>query len=107
MSTPPDDDDDDAPFDEGPIVMEIEDSLDLHNFAPREVKDLVTDYLELAADKGFAEVRVIHGKGKGNLRRIVHAVCEKHPRVASFRLGTVGEGSWGATLVVLRPSPKA
>jgi dsDNA-specific endonuclease/ATPase MutS2 len=99
-----DEDDEDADW-EAPIEMEIEDSLDLHTFAPRDVKDVVTDYVELAADKGFAEVRIIHGKGQGTLRRIVHAVLEKHPRVASFRLGGTGAGSWGATIAVLRQAP--
>src|SRR5262245_685865 len=84
------------------IEMPIEDSLDLHTFAPRDVKGLVTDYLALAADKGFAEVRIIHGKGEGTLRRIVHSVLEKHPRVVDFRLGDGGSGGWGATLVRLR-----
>ena len=84
--------------------MPIEDSLDLHTFAPRDVKGLVTEYLSLAAEKGFAEVRIIHGKGDGTLRRIVHGVLETHPRVAGFRLGGDGGGGWGATFATLRPS---
>jgi len=75
--------------------------LDLHTFAPRDVKALVADYLDLAVEKGYAEVRIIHGKGTGTLRRIVHAVLEKHPRVAGFRLAG-DASSWGATLVSLR-----
>src|SRR5688572_23495286 len=65
--------DDDDPPEEPPEVvdMEIEDSLDLHAFAPRDVKDVVGDYLGRAAEKGFTEVRIIHGKGQGTLRRIV------------------------------------
>jgi dsDNA-specific endonuclease/ATPase MutS2 len=84
------------------IEMQIEDSLDLHTFAPRDVKDLVTDYLGLAAEKGFAEVRIIHGKGQGTLRRIVESVLGKHPAVESWRQGGTGEGSWGATMVKLK-----
>ena len=86
------------------MELPIEDTLDLHTFAPRDVKALVADYLELAAARGFAEVRIIHGKGQGTLRRIVHAVCADHPRVAGFRLA--GDASaWGATVVSLRPGP--
>src|SRR5215471_18511316 len=85
-------------------VLEIEDTLDLHTFAPRDVKELVGDYLELAAGKRYAEVRIIHGKGEGTLRRIVHSVLEKHPRVAGYRLATDG-GGWGATVVSLRLDP--
>lgn len=83
------------------MVVEIDDVLDLHTFAPRDVKALVADYLELAVEKGFAEVRIIHGKGTGTLRTIVHSVLEKHPRVAGFRLAT-DASSWGATIVSLR-----
>ena len=101
MEDEPDGDADEGPGGE-PVVLEITDTLDLHTFAPRDVAALVLDYLELAADKGFAEVRIIHGKGVGTLRRIVHSVLEKHPRVAGFRLAADASG-WGATLVSLRP----
>lgn len=85
-----------------PVELPIGDTLDLHTFAPRDVKDLVDDYLGLAAERGFAEVRIIHGKGTGTLRRIVHGVLERHPAVAGFRLAGDG-GGWGATVVTLRP----
>src|SRR5262245_37370221 len=101
-----DDGADDGEDGDEPVAMEIEDSLDLHTFAPRDVKALVGDYLELAAEKGFAEVRIVHGKGQGTLRRIVHGVLEGHPRVASYRLAGDGRGGWGATVAVLR-LPKA
>lgn len=94
----PDDDEEEPEV----IQMEIEDSLDLHTFAPRDVKALVEDYLGLAAEKGFAEVRIIHGKGQGTLRRIVEGVLARHPAVVSYRVGGAGEGGWGATLVRLR-----
>ena len=51
------------PFPE-PIELEITDSLDLHSFAPREVKNVVQNYLLEANKKGFKIVRIIHGKGK-------------------------------------------
>ncbi|HKA89985.1 MAG TPA: Smr/MutS family protein [Haliangiales bacterium] len=84
-----------------PVELPIEDTLDLHTFHPRDVKALVEDYLGLAAERGFAEVRIIHGKGTGTLRRIVHGVLARHPAVASFRLAGDG-GGWGATVVTLR-----
>jgi dsDNA-specific endonuclease/ATPase MutS2 len=101
-----DDDDDDEPWEEDAVVeMEIGDELDLHTFAPRDVKSLVEDYLGLAADKGFREVRIVHGKGTGALRRTVHAVLEKHPLVEGFTVAGEGRGSWGAPVVKLRRPP--
>jgi dsDNA-specific endonuclease/ATPase MutS2 len=98
-----DDDEDDEPVDDV-VTPELTDELDLHTFQPRDCADLVAEYLHAAQDKGFASVRIIHGKGTGTLRRIVHGVLEKHPAVASFRLADQRSGSWGATLVELRKS---
>ena len=81
---------------------ELGDELDLHTFRPSDVGDLVPDYLEEAAARGFREVRIIHGKGTGVLRTRVHAILERHPLVESFRLAD--RGGWGATIVVLRTS---
>lgn len=85
-----------------PIQLPIDGVLDLHTFKPREVKDLVLDYLAECQKKGIFQVRIIHGKGIGNLRRTVHAILEKHPEVISFTLDHPQLGGWGATLVHLR-----
>lgn len=86
----------------GPIEVPITDELDLHTFHPRDVKALVGDYLEECIERGFEEVRIVHGKGVGVLREIVHKVLEAHPAVASYRLADGARGSWGATIVALR-----
>lgn len=83
--------------------MDIGDELDLHTFLPKEVPELIPDYLDECVTRGYRRVRIIHGKGRGTLRRIVHAALERHPAVASFRLGGDGAGGWGATLVELAP----
>jgi len=85
-----------------PIQLPIDGVLDLHTFKPSEVKDLVLDYLAECQNKGIFQVRIIHGKGIGNLRRTVHAILEKHPEVISFTLDHPQLGGWGATLVLLR-----
>jgi DNA-nicking Smr family endonuclease len=85
------------------IVVAITDELDLHTFAPADVADLVDEYLREARARGFATVRIIHGKGRGVLRRTVHAVLDRHDAVASYRLADERAGSWGATLVALKP----
>jgi DNA-nicking Smr family endonuclease len=79
----------------------MDDQLDLHTFLPRECADVVEEYVRAAAEEGLTRVRIIHGKGTGTLRRIVHSVLERHPNVASFALGDERSGSWGATLVEL------
>ena len=88
------------------VVMEIEDSIDLHTFQPREIPDVVESYLEAAAEKGFREVRVIHGRGKGVQRQRVRSVLERSPWVEGFSDSTAQRGGWGATLVWLRPAGK-
>ncbi len=89
-----------------PVQLPIDGVLDLHSFKPREVKDLVLDYLAECQQHGILEVRIIHGKGIGNLRRTVHAALFKHPEVVSFTLDHPQYGGWGATLVKLRPADR-
>jgi DNA-nicking Smr family endonuclease len=88
------------------VELPIDGILDLHTFAPGEVASLVRDYLEACGEKGILDVRIIHGKGRGVLRRTVHAVLEKDPRVADYRLDG-GQSGWGATLVRLHPEKGA
>jgi dsDNA-specific endonuclease/ATPase MutS2 len=83
------------------VELPIDGTLDLHTFSPKDAASVVRDYLDACLEKGVLEVRIIHGKGKGVLRRIVHAVLKDHPSVAEYRLD-YGPGGWGVTLVVLR-----
>ncbi len=79
------------------------DQLDLHTFKPEECADVVDEFVRASQEEGYRLVRIIHGKGTGTLRRIVHSVLEKHPAVARFTLGDEHSGSWGAKLVELKP----
>jgi DNA-nicking Smr family endonuclease len=90
--------------DDEPIQLPIDGVLDLHTFKPAEVKDLVLDYLAECRTRGILRVRIIHGKGIGNLRRTMHSILEKHPAVESFALAGEHFGGWGATIVHLRPA---
>jgi DNA-nicking Smr family endonuclease len=85
-----------------PIILPIEDSLDLHPFAPRDVRSVVGEYLEQAVARGFREVRLIHGKGTGTQRAIVRSLLARHPAVDEFFDGPPERGGWGATVVRLR-----
>jgi dsDNA-specific endonuclease/ATPase MutS2 len=89
------------PDDDEVVALPIDGILDLHTFHPKEIKELVPDYLDECYKKGILEVRIIHGKGTGTLRTIVHSILKKNPLVKNFQLGGHGSGSWGATLVTL------
>ena len=78
--------------------LPIEDSIDLHTFQPREIRIVVEEYLFQALQKGFPEVRLIHGRGIGVQREIVQSILKKHPDVISFR----DAPDRGSTYVVLR-----
>jgi len=85
-----------------PIILPIEDSLDLHAFAPRDVPSVVDEYLGQAVAQGFGEVRLIHGKGKGVQPDVVQRLESAHPLVVRFFDAPAERGGWGATVVVLR-----
>ena len=85
-----------------PVAVPIEDSLDLHSFLPADVRSVVEEYLQAAHGKGFTEVRLIHGRGIGVQRAIVHALLSRHPLVLRFADAPEDRGGKGATLVTLR-----
>jgi DNA-nicking Smr family endonuclease len=87
---------------EFPLILPIEDSLDLHAFAPRDIPDVVRDYLEECARQGLAEIRLIHGRGTGTQRAIVRSILMEHPLVRAFADAPPERGGWGATIVRLR-----
>ena len=80
----------------------IEDAFDLHPYRPSDVLRMLDAYLEAALEKGFAEVRLIHGKGKGVQRAQVQAFLERDSRVIRWQSAPSTRGGWGATLAWLR-----
>jgi DNA-nicking Smr family endonuclease len=88
---------------EDSVEFPIDGTLDLHTFSPREIKTLIPEYLDECRQRGILEIRIVHGKGTGALRESVHAILKKLPEVESFQLAGEDRGSWGATLVVLKP----
>ena len=81
----------------------IDGILDLHSFKPKEINSLIPEYITECIDIDIVEIRIIHGKGKGILRRGVHAILERDPRVISFEMAK-DRSSWGATIVHLTPA---
>jgi len=88
--------------DDEPVRIPIEDSLDLHAFAPADVRSVVEEYLEAAHAQGFREVRLIHGRGIGVQRASVQSLLARHPLVARFGDAPPERGGRGATIVRLR-----
>ena len=85
-----------------PVNLPIEDALDLHAFAPKDVRPVVDEYLKEAAARGFREIRLIHGRGIGVQRASVQALLAAHPLVERFFDAPPERGGWGATVVVLK-----
>jgi DNA-nicking Smr family endonuclease len=85
-----------------PIELPIDGVLDLHTFLPREIPDLVATWLAECHARGIFELRIIHGKGMGHLRRQVHALLARRSDVVRFGLAPEERGGWGATWVLLR-----
>jgi len=90
-----------APFD-GPVPLPIDGTLDLHAFDPRDLGELLPEWIGACREAGLTELRVVHGKGTGALRRSVEALLARDPRVLAFRPAGEDRGGWGATLVTLR-----
>jgi DNA-nicking Smr family endonuclease len=67
-----------------PVHVPIDGTLDLHTFAPSDVRSVVDEYITTAHQAGLRELRLIHGRGTGVLRGIVQAALERHPLVAEF-----------------------
>jgi dsDNA-specific endonuclease/ATPase MutS2 len=93
--------DSDSPFGD-PVVLPLEDAIDLHPFQARDIPSVVEEYLKQCIDAGMLEVRLIHGKGVGVQRNIVRSILEKHPGVVSFNDAPAEAGGWGATVVILK-----
>jgi DNA-nicking Smr family endonuclease len=88
------------------VKIPIEDVLDLHTFHPREIPDLLCDYFSACIDKGIFFVRIIHGKGKGVLKKRVRSLLRENRMVESFKDAPPESGGWGAVLVELKKDKK-
>lgn len=85
-----------------PVILPVEDRIDLHPFEPRDIPDVVADYLTAAHAGGFREVRLIHGRGIGVQRERVRSVLARHPLVDEFHDAPADRGGWGATVAYLK-----
>lgn len=79
----------------------LDGTLDLHTFAPRDIKSVVDEYVTAAHAEGLREIRLIHGRGIGVQRGIVQQALERHPLVEEF--WDAPESHLGATVARLQP----
>ncbi|MFH2011314.1 MAG: Smr/MutS family protein [Pseudomonadota bacterium] len=84
------------------VKIPVEDSIDLHTFSPRDIPSLLEEYIKECINKGIIKVRIIHGKGVGVQRDIVHSFLEKNPQVYFFSQAPPEAGGWGATIAILK-----
>ncbi|MFH1214781.1 MAG: Smr/MutS family protein [Candidatus Neomarinimicrobiota bacterium] len=82
--------------------LPIDGVLDLHTFSPKEIKDLIPEYLQACREKGILDVRIIHGKGTGVLRETVQSILRNLSYVEKYQLANESGGGWGATVVRLK-----
>lgn len=92
---------DDPELGEEVVELPIEEVLDLHTFRPKEVADVVREYLDAAYEKGLRQLRIIHGRGIGVQRKTVRTLLGRDPRVKGFGDAPAEAGGWGATWVEL------
>ncbi|MBI4720358.1 MAG: Smr/MutS family protein [Chitinivibrionia bacterium] len=85
------------------MKVPIDGTLDLHTFNPKEVGELIPEYIAACRKADILQVRIVHGKGTGTMRRTVHAILDRLPEVASYGLGGDRGGGWGATIAMLKP----
>jgi DNA-nicking Smr family endonuclease len=83
-----------------PVHLPIGREIDLHAFAPADIPSVVEEYVTAAAQAGLADVRLVHGRGRGIQRGIVQAALERHPLVERFWDDT--DSHLGATVAVLK-----
>ena len=101
-AVPDDEEDDEIPVE---VAIPITDTLDLHPFQPKEIRDVARDYLIEAHERGFRQVRLIHGRGIGVQRERIRSLLAELDFVEGFQDADPSGGGWGSTVVLLAPYP--
>ncbi|MFQ5452888.1 MAG: Smr/MutS family protein [Candidatus Zixiibacteriota bacterium] len=85
-----------------PFECPINGTLDLHMFAARDTKEVVLEYIDACIKKNIFKLRIVHGKGIGVKRNIVHSILKNHKNVIDYYSEGGSGGGWGATVVNLK-----
>ena len=83
-------------------AMQISPELMLRALRAEEAQMMLDKYLDDAYTAGLKQARIIHGKGTGALRRIVHEALNNHPAVEDYAIAAERDGGDGATVVKFR-----
>ena len=75
--------------------------LDLRGMDALEASAVLSIFLDNAYMANLQQVRIIHGKGTGVLRKTVHEELKHNKHVKKYRLGIYGEGEDGVTIAEL------
>lgn len=89
---------------DSPDQYPIDGTLDLHTFHPRDLPEVVNEFIHACRQRNILAIRIIHGKGTGVQRKRVQTLLDRHPAVIHQENGGVGGGGWGATLATLLPA---
>ena len=76
--------------------------LDIRGMETLEAEGVVEQFIDSAVMGRLETVTIIHGKGTGALRKMVHDLLRRNKAVKSYRLGVYGEGEAGVTVVTLK-----
>ncbi|HKQ18480.1 MAG TPA: Smr/MutS family protein, partial [Candidatus Eisenbacteria bacterium] len=80
---------------------DVKTEVDVRGFEADDAVRMVERFLEDASMTGAPAVRIIHGKGRGVLREQMKRFLARNSLVKEFRLGEIGEGGTGVTIVTL------
>ena len=83
-------------------MMEAKSEVDVRGFIGDDAIFVVDKFLDDAVLSGLINVRIIHGKGTGALRKALWDYFKRDSRIKEYRLGTFGEGDSGVTVVTLK-----
>lgn len=76
--------------------------IDVRGMASDEAIIELDKYIDNAVLSGITDIRIIHGKGTGVLRKAVQEHLKRHKNIKGYRLGVFGEGENGVTIAEIK-----
>jgi DNA mismatch repair protein MutS2 len=76
--------------------------LDVRGMRGEEAVEKLRNYIDDASMLNISEVKILHGKGHGILRTLVHDYLRTLPEIKTFRDEHIERGGHGITIVILK-----